>query len=200
MTHRSTALRHTTRTAVALAVSGSFLFAGTAAAGATGSLDLSSFGSSALGSSAPTIVEAPRLATVDNFRDVAGPGYKTPLGHMRTGVFYRANALTPNDADLATLESLKLTAVYDVRTEEEVAHKPDRTVAGTTYVHIPILSGDLEAGVAKLKTPEDSRNFMRDAGHESCICQRSRGARGVHETAHRSGRDPRLAGVPLHRR
>lgn len=162
MTHRSTALRHTTRTAVALAASGSFLFAGTAAANATGSLDLPSFGSSAFGSSASTTVEAPRLATVDNFRDVAGPGYRTPLGHMRTGVFYRANALTPNDADLATLTSLNLTAMYDVRTDEEVAQKPDRLPAGPEYVHIPILSGDLAAGVAELKTPEDARNFMQD--------------------------------------
>ncbi|NKS98779.1 hypothetical protein GS498_20375 [Rhodococcus hoagii] len=105
MTHRSTALRRTTRAATAIAVSGSFLFAGTAAAEAAGSVDLPSFGSlGTFGSSAPTTVEAPRLATVDNFRDVAGPGYETPFGHMRTGVFYRANAITPDDADLATLD------------------------------------------------------------------------------------------------
>ncbi|MFC9516859.1 tyrosine-protein phosphatase [Nocardiaceae bacterium NPDC056970] len=163
MTHRSTALRRTTRATVAIAVSGSFLFAGTAAANAAGSVDLPSFGSlGAFGSSAPESVETPRLATVDNFRDVAGPGYKTPFGHMRTGVFYRANALTPNDADLATLESLKLTAVYDVRTDEEVAQKADRLPAGADYVRIPILSGDLAAGVDQIRTPDDSRSFMRE--------------------------------------
>lgn len=160
MSHHSTARRRAIRAAAALAVSGSFLFAGTAA-GATGSLDLPSFGSG-FGSSAPTTVEAPRLASVDNFRDVAGPGYETPFGRMRTGVFYRANALTPNDADLATLESLRLTAVYDVRTAEEVTQQPDRLPTGAEYIHIPILSGDLATGVEQLRTPDDAREFMRE--------------------------------------
>lgn len=163
MTHRSTALRRTTRATMAVAVSGSFLLAGATAANAAGSTDLPSFGSlGAFGSSAPTTVETPRLATVDNFRDVAGPGYRTPFGHMRTGVFYRANAITPGDADLATLEGLKLSAVYDLRTPEEVAQKADRLPAGPEYVHIPILSGDLAAGVAQLRTPDDARRFMQD--------------------------------------
>ncbi|MCD7050194.1 tyrosine-protein phosphatase [Rhodococcus sp. BH2-1] len=163
MTHRSTALRRTTRAATAIAVSGSFLFAGTAAAEAAGSVDLPSFGSlGTFGSSAPTTVEAPRLATVDNFRDVAGAGYETPFGHMRTGVFYRANAITPDDADLATLDGLKLSAVYDLRTNEEVAQKADRLPDGPEYVRIPILSGDLAAGVAQLRTPDDARRFMQD--------------------------------------
>lgn len=81
---------------------------------------------------------------------------------LNTGVFYRANAITPNDTDLATLGSLGLSAVYDLRTDEEVAQKPDRPVDGAEYVRIPILSGDLAAGVAKLKTPEDARRFMQD--------------------------------------
>jgi len=162
MTKRHTALRRTTRTALTLAVSGSFLFAGTAAATAAGSLDFAPFGSAGFGSSAPT-VETPRLASVDNFRDVAGPGYTNTLGlRLNTGVFYRANAITPTDADLATLGSLGLSAIYDLRTNEEVAQKPDRPVDGAEYVRIPILSGDLAAGVAKLKTPDDARRFMQD--------------------------------------
>ncbi|RVW07105.1 tyrosine-protein phosphatase [Prescottella agglutinans] len=162
MTKRHTALRRTTRTALTLAVSGSFLFAGTTAATAAGSLDFAPFGSAGFGSSAPT-VETPRLASVDNFRDVAGPGYTNTLGlRLNTGVFYRANAITPTDADLATLGSLGLSAIYDLRTNEEVAQKPDRPVDGAEYVRIPILSGDLAAGVAKLKTPDDARRFMQD--------------------------------------
>ncbi|WP_430332357.1 tyrosine-protein phosphatase [Rhodococcus sp. ACT016] len=165
MTHRPTALRRSARTALTLAVSGSFLFAGTAAATAEGSLDLGSLGSlgSGFGSSAPIAVETPRLASVDNFRDVAGPGYTNTLGmRLNTGVFYRANAITPTDADLATLGSLGLSAIYDLRTDEEVAQKPDHLPQGPEYVRIPILSGDLAAGVAKLKTPDDARNFMQD--------------------------------------
>ncbi|QCQ90972.1 tyrosine-protein phosphatase [Rhodococcus sp. SGAir0479] len=161
MTHRSTALRRTTRTAVAVTLSGSLLLAGAAAAGAAGSLDLPALGST--GSSAPTVVETPRLASVDNFRDVAGPGYKNALGlPMRTGVFYRANAVVPSDEDLATLESLGLSAIYDVRTDQEVADKPDRLPAGAEYVRIPILSGDLAGAAFQLQSPEEGRAFMRD--------------------------------------
>lgn len=163
MTHRSTALRRTTRTAAAFAVSGSVLFAGTTAAHAAGSLDLPAPGSLDLGSSAPIVVEAPRLATVDNFRDVAGPGYATELGlRMRTGVFYRANAVVPDDADLATLESLGLSAIYDVRTDQEAADKPDRLPTGADYVRIPILSGDLAGAAFQLQSPDEGREFMRN--------------------------------------
>ncbi|WP_305094950.1 tyrosine-protein phosphatase [Prescottella sp. R16] len=163
MTHRSTALRRTTRTAVALTASGSFLFAGTAAAGAAGSLDLPALGSIGAGSSAPAVAETPRLATIDNFRDVAGPGYETTQGlRMRPGVFYRSNAVVPGDDDLAALETLGLSAIYDVRTDEEVAGKPDRLPAGASYVRVPILSGDLAGAAFALQSPDEGREFMRE--------------------------------------
>ena len=41
-----------------------------------------------------------RLASADNLRDVAGPGYATrDGGRVRTGVFYRSNDLRLTDAD-----------------------------------------------------------------------------------------------------
>ena len=63
--------------------------------------------------------------------------------------------------DLAVLTGLGLTAVYDVRTVEEVAAKPDRLPAGPRYLGIPILSGDLGAAVAQLKSPADAVAFMQ---------------------------------------
>ena len=44
---------------------------------------------------------------------------------MSRGVFYRANVLTPSPEDLAIVESLGLTAVYDVRSETEANETPD---------------------------------------------------------------------------
>jgi protein-tyrosine phosphatase len=125
-------------------------------------ISLPDFGS--LGNARP-VVETPRLASVDNFRDVGGTGqgYATGEGdHVTRGVFYRSNALVPNDQDLAVLTGLGLTAVYDVRTVEEVAAKPDRLPAGPRYLGIPILSGDLGAAVAQLKSPADAVAFMQN--------------------------------------
>ena len=88
------------------------------------------------------ISTAPRLASVDNFRDVAGPGDGYPLAsgqRMRKGVLYRSNALRPDDTDMATLTSLNLTHDYDLRTIAEIADSPDILPPGTTYVHINII-------------------------------------------------------------
>ncbi|MET8427575.1 tyrosine-protein phosphatase [Nocardia sp. NPDC004860] len=109
--------------------------------------------------------DAPRLASVDNFRDVAGTGagYDAQGSHhVDKGVFYRSNALTPNDSDLATLNGLHLSSVFDLRSSSEIAAKQDRVPAGAAYVNIPILGGDLSSAVAKLKSPDDAANFMRD--------------------------------------
>ncbi|MFE3225209.1 tyrosine-protein phosphatase [Nocardia sp. NPDC059228] len=109
--------------------------------------------------------DAPRLASVDNFRDVAGTGagYDAQGSHhVNKGVFYRSNALTPNDSDLATLNGLHLSSVFDLRSSSEIAAKQDRVPAGAAYVNIPILGGDLSGAVAKLKSPDDAANFMRD--------------------------------------
>ncbi|MDG3015917.1 tyrosine-protein phosphatase [Speluncibacter jeojiensis] len=104
----------------------------------------------------------PRLASVANFRDVAAADGTTAAGRaLRRGVFYRSNALTPDTADLATLASLGLTAVYDVRTDAEVAQTPDVLLPSAAYVRIPILSGNLVDMTSGLASPDDARAFMR---------------------------------------
>ncbi|WP_092803240.1 tyrosine-protein phosphatase [Rhodococcus globerulus] len=152
------------RLAVTLAVAGALVFAGStvAVADPTGALG---FGSSALGSSQELVAPTPRLASVDNFRDVAGDGagYRGVGGvQMNRGVFYRSNALLPNDADLAALDGLGITAVYDLRTEPEIVGKEDRLPAKATYTWLPTLSGNLGGISGKLKSPADAVAFMQD--------------------------------------
>ncbi|MEE3849692.1 tyrosine-protein phosphatase [Gordonia sp. LSe1-13] len=158
--HRSSIPLRTARTAAAIAVAGSFLFAGTAAA-APGAFP--AFGSSGFGSSAPDVVDTPRLASLDNFRDAAGGGYMNKYGvRMQTGVFYRSNAISPSDPDLAVLAGLNLTAAYDLRTDGEVADKADRLPGGVAYVRVPVDSGNLNE-IAELRSPDEARRYMADA-------------------------------------
>ena len=93
------------------------------------------------------IAPTPRLASVDNFRDMAGANdataYRNSNGQkLRRGVFYRSNAMTPSAADKATLEALGITAVYDLRTSTEKAKLPDVVPAGAVYRHINVLGVD----------------------------------------------------------
>ncbi|KJF22463.1 protein-tyrosine-phosphatase [Rhodococcus sp. AD45-ID] len=170
MSYRPTSLRRAARTCVALASAGSFVLAGASAATAT-PIDLPFSGSSELGSSAPAAVVAPRLASVDNFRDVAGreAGYIGTGGlHVRQGVFYRANAITPSAEDLATLESLHLTAVYDLRTEAEIAANPNTLPSGVRYEKIQVLAADPSGDVASIATKEQALAYVQ-SGYRSTV-------------------------------
>lgn len=72
--------------------------------------------------------ETPRLASVDNFRDVAGAaaGYPTADGKtMRRGVFFRANVLALSVADQTEIESLGIAAIFDLRTPGEIERTAD---------------------------------------------------------------------------
>ena len=84
----------------------------------------------------------PRLASVDNFRDLAGAaaGYPTVDGkQMRRGAFYRANALTLNTADHATIDRLGIASVYDLRTPGEIARNADLLPGGATSQTLNVL-------------------------------------------------------------
>ncbi|MFC9788329.1 tyrosine-protein phosphatase [Rhodococcus sp. NPDC127528] len=162
--------RHRSTIACALVVSGAALFTGVGGAVAQAEpsippaiASLLDAGSSGLGSSAPA-ADAPRLASIDNFRDVAGTGagYAAGFGHVNKGVFYRANAIVPSDADMATLTGLKLSTVYDLRSDDEVGQKPDKLPAGVTYKRIPILSGNINEMLGKIQGPDDARKMMQD--------------------------------------
>ncbi|MGV2292903.1 tyrosine-protein phosphatase [Trinickia sp. YCB016] len=113
---------------------------------AAGMVLLPAFGSSLLtacgGGDFDTDADAtPRLASVDNFRDVGGApdGYPTADGRrVKRGAFYRSSVLTLSDADKATLGTLGIAAVYDLRTPGEAARTPDVPPAGAAYAAINI--------------------------------------------------------------
>ncbi|SEK87473.1 tyrosine-protein phosphatase [Rhodococcus maanshanensis] len=162
--------RRVTRVATLL-VTSSVLFMGSAGLAAAEPVlppalaGLLESGSAGLGSSAP-VADAPRLASVDNFRDVAGIGTGYAAAHDRhvaKGVFFRSNAIAPHDADRATLAGLGLTVAYDLRSAGEIAKKQDRLPDGVAYMNIPILSGNVNEAeiVANIHTPEDARELMR---------------------------------------
>jgi protein-tyrosine phosphatase len=127
-------------------------------------------------SSNPVVAPTPRLASVDNFRDVAGTddqnAYRTAGGQkLRRGVVYRSNVLVPSASDLAILNTLGIVTDYDLRTPTEIAQKPDILPTGTKYVNINI------AGTANLPTPivnsaaetvtameSNYRTFVTDSG------------------------------------
>lgn len=86
--------------------------------------------------------DTPRLASVSNFRDLAGvgAGYLTvDAKRVRRGVFYRANALTLSSADQATLGKLGIVSVYDLRTPGEIERSADALPGGTTAQTLNVL-------------------------------------------------------------
>ena len=123
-------------------------------------------------------LDTPRLAGIDNFRDIAGTttAYSTAHdGTMRAGVFYRSNALTPTASDLATLNGLGIKAVYDLRTPSEIAGTPDTMISGATYQNIDIIGSTTSganittvsfksAADAIAMMQETNRAFVSDAG------------------------------------
>ncbi|WP_182524994.1 tyrosine-protein phosphatase [Nocardioides dongkuii] len=107
--------------------------------------------------------ELVRLASADNFRDVAGTGAGHPTvdgGRVRRGVFFRANELRLTDADAATIADLGVTCVVDLRSSHEVELHPDVEVPGARWEHVDVLGipmdqmsslPDREAAVAMME-------------------------------------------------
>lgn len=123
-------------------------------------------------------LHTPRLQGIDNFRDIAGTTTAYATAHdgiMRSGVFYRSNAVTPSAADLKVLNSLGIKAVYDLRTPGEIATTPDAALSGAINRNIDIIgSGTSGANImtVSMKTAADAvavmentnRQFVYDAG------------------------------------
>ena len=92
-----------------------------------------------------------RLASADNFRDVAGPGAGYPTvdgGRVRRGVFYRSNELQLTTDEILDATGLGLTDVLDLRTGEEVEAHPDAVLPGATWHHLDVLGIPLDDVVA----------------------------------------------------
>ncbi|MEV6224553.1 tyrosine-protein phosphatase [Nocardia fluminea] len=114
----------------------------------------------------PVAADAPRLSSVDNFRDIAGTGagYDAQGSHrVNKGAIYRSNALTLSDADLATVQGLGIADVIDMRNASEIAQAPDRVPARASYVNIPILAGDISQIPGGITSPEQAAELLRTA-------------------------------------
>ncbi|WP_205809781.1 tyrosine-protein phosphatase [Burkholderia sp. Ac-20365] len=128
-------------------------------------------GNNAGSDQAPT----PRLATLENFRDVGGTaaGYPTVDGRVvRRNAFFRSNALTENTADAAVLNSLGIAAVYDLRTPGEIERASDVLPANAQYMKINVTGReDLmmpaadSAGSAASAMENAQRQYVMDPVH-----------------------------------
>ncbi|WP_277188752.1 tyrosine-protein phosphatase [Caballeronia sp. BR00000012568055] len=109
------------------------------------------------------LAEAPRLTSIENFRDMAGMGdaYPTAGGRrLRRGMFYRSGALTASDADLAALSRLSIRVVHDLRAVSEAALAPDRLPDGATRETHEIARIDTDT--VTLSDATDARAWMID--------------------------------------
>lgn len=105
-----------------------------------------------------------RLASADNFRDVAGTGAGYPTrdgGHVRRGVFYRSNELQLTDADATSLADLGITHIHDLRGQMEVDAHPDVAVPGATWHHVEVTGIPTEM-VSGLADADAANRVMRE--------------------------------------
>ena len=107
--------------------------------------------------------ELARLASADNFRDVAGTGAGYPVaggGRVRRGVFYRSNELQLTAADASTLSELGITRVHDLRGQMEIEAHPDVEVPGATWHHVEVSGIPMEL-ISGLEDSDAAVRVMR---------------------------------------
>jgi len=108
--------------------------------------------------------ELVRLASADNFRDVAGidTAYVAADGlPLRRGVLFRSNELQLSDADAASVGALGVTAVYDLRHDHEVEAHPDVPVPGAAWHHLEVKGIPMDA-VSNLETRAAGTEVMHE--------------------------------------
>ena len=135
-----------------------------------------------------------RLASADNFRDVAGTGDGYPTrdgGRVRRGVCYRSNELQLTHADAAALASLGITAVHDLRSAPEVEAHPDVEVPGAVWHHVEVAGIPMEM-VAGLADTAAAERVMRDVYDGFVRSAASRAAYGDLLRALATGAGPQL--------
>jgi protein tyrosine/serine phosphatase len=110
----------------------------------------------------------PRLASVDNFRDVAGAddptAYRTAKGQkLRRGIIYRSCALSsPSAADMATLNTLGISTVFDLRTPDEIKAATDHPPAGASETNVN-LNGTPDVVYPTLDSADESIAYMQSS-------------------------------------
>ena len=137
--------------------------------------------------------ELVRLASADNFRDVAGEdGYPTSDGHrLRRGVFYRSNELQLTDEDAATLAGLGIAEIHDLRSSMEIEAHPDAAVAGAAWRHVEVAGIPMET-VASLDDADAAVAVMRQVYDAFVRAPLARSAYADLMTALATGPTPQL--------
>jgi protein-tyrosine phosphatase len=102
------------------------------------------------------------LPSIPNFRDAGG----LETGRLRPGLVYRSAQLSPlTDEDSARLLDLDVRAVFDLRTADEVAHRPDTLPRGLEAVVLDVLADRPHSGaaaVASLVTAKQDQTTVED--------------------------------------
>ena len=105
-----------------------------------------------------------RLASADNFRDVAGTGagYPTVDGaRVRRGLVFRSNELQLTSTDAAALAGLGVHTIHDLRSAVEVEAHPDAEVPGATWHHVEVAGIPLEM-IEGLHDTDAAERVMRE--------------------------------------
>jgi protein-tyrosine phosphatase len=121
-----------------------------------------------------------RLASADNFRDVAGvraPYPSSDGGVVRRGVLYRSNELQLSEGDARSLADLGVTAIYDLRDQHEVDAHPDVRVPGATCHHLEVFGIPMDS-VSRLATPAEATAVMHGVYQHFVNDARARAAFG----------------------
>jgi protein-tyrosine phosphatase len=108
--------------------------------------------------------ELVRLASADNFRDVAGAGagYPTQDGRrVRRGVVYRSNELQLTEADATRLADLGIATIHDLRSGPEIEAHPDTEVGGAVWRHVEVAGIPMET-VATLEDADEAVAVMHE--------------------------------------
>jgi protein-tyrosine phosphatase len=102
------------------------------------------------------------LPGIPNFRDAGG----LATGGLRPGVVFRSAQLSPlTDEDHARLLELDVRAVYDLRTHDEVTHRPDTLPPGLEATVLDVLADRPHSGaaaVASLVTAKQDQTTVED--------------------------------------
>ena len=108
--------------------------------------------------------ELVRLASADNFRDVAGldaPYVAADGVPLRRGVLFRSNELPLSAADVDSISALGVTAVYDLRHDHEIEAHPDVPIPGAEWHHLEVKGIPMDA-VSDLGTRAAGTEVMHE--------------------------------------
>ena len=102
------------------------------------------------------------LPDIPNFRDAGG----LPSGSLRPGVVFRSAQLSGHSTtDDAALLGLGVSSVYDLRTADEAAHRPDTLPSGIRITLLDVLADRPHSGaaaVASLVTAKQDGTTISD--------------------------------------